>query len=50
MEFGLFNSGDDSEYNGVNFVEIPRIFAMQNVFVSLDQNQLTEYTCVEDHL
>ena len=33
MEFSLFDGGDDDEYNGVVFVEVSKIFAMQDDFI-----------------
>ena len=32
MEFGSFDGGEGDEHNDVSFVDIPKIFAMQNAF------------------
>ena len=34
MEFGSVDGGHDGEYNGVGFVGISRIFAMQDDYVN----------------
>ena len=31
-EFGSLDGGDNNEYNGLGFVEISKIFAMQDAF------------------
>ena len=32
MQFVSFDGGEDDEYGGLGFVEISRIFIMQNIF------------------
>ena len=33
MGFGLLNGGDGGELNGINFVEMSKIFVVQNDFL-----------------
>ena len=33
MECGLFDGGEDGEHYGANYVEISKVFVMQNAFL-----------------
>ena len=43
MVFSLFDGGDDTDYNGAGWMEISNIFAMQDAFLSLKGNHLTNF-------
>ena len=47
MEYDSFDGGEDGECNGIDLVEISKIFATQDAFL-LEQRHWTNYMCYSE--
>ena len=47
LEFSTLDSGEDGEYNDIDFVEISEVFSTQNAFNAY-QSRLREYNLLQN--